>query len=186
VFSVCCVFSSRCLVTASNAVDSSASVFTPLRAAGCLIAPPGRNFWPLTASHIWPPLATTRCLLRLALTSDSELVCLKTNCPKVRVEVTTDGQSASLSWCQAPSGAQDQIFVTVDSCGFVDVECPFWREDGSVVYNCCWPSPAQAFSGSSPYFTVSKSRLLQPRVPGPRIYYTPVTVWLRLHTGSAN
>jgi hypothetical protein len=27
--------------------------------------------------------------------------------------VTTDGQSASLSWCQAPSGAQDQIFVTV-------------------------------------------------------------------------
>jgi hypothetical protein len=27
--------------------------------------------------------------------------------------ITTDGQSASQSWCQAPSGAQDQIFVTV-------------------------------------------------------------------------
>jgi hypothetical protein len=27
--------------------------------------------------------------------------------------VTTDDQSASLSWCQAPSGAQNQIFVTV-------------------------------------------------------------------------
>jgi hypothetical protein len=27
--------------------------------------------------------------------------------------VTTDDQSASLSWCQAASGAQDQIFVTV-------------------------------------------------------------------------
>jgi hypothetical protein len=25
-----------------------------------------------------------------------------------------------------------------------------WREDGSVVYNCCWPSPAQSFSGLSP------------------------------------
>jgi hypothetical protein len=25
-----------------------------------------------------------------------------------------------------------------------------WREDGSVVYNCCWPSPAQSFSGRSP------------------------------------
>jgi hypothetical protein len=25
-----------------------------------------------------------------------------------------------------------------------------WREDGSVVYNCCWPSPKQSFSGPSP------------------------------------
>jgi hypothetical protein len=25
-----------------------------------------------------------------------------------------------------------------------------WREDGSVVYNCCWPSPAQSFSSPSP------------------------------------
>jgi hypothetical protein len=30
-----------------------------------------------------------------------------------RSHITTDGQSASLSWCQAPSWAQDQIFVTV-------------------------------------------------------------------------
>jgi hypothetical protein len=27
---------------------------------------------------------------------------------------------------------------------------PLWREDGSVVYNCCWPSPARLFSGLSP------------------------------------
>jgi hypothetical protein len=27
---------------------------------------------------------------------------------------------------------------------------PLSREDGSVVYNCCWPSPAQPFSGSRP------------------------------------
>jgi hypothetical protein len=25
-----------------------------------------------------------------------------------------------------------------------------WREDGSVLYNCCWPSPALSFSGPSP------------------------------------
>jgi hypothetical protein len=25
-----------------------------------------------------------------------------------------------------------------------------WREDGSVVYNCCWSSLAQSFSGPSP------------------------------------
>jgi hypothetical protein len=48
-----------------------------------------------------------------------------------------------------PSGTQDQILFTV-SYGFVDVGCPFWRKDGSVVYNCCWSSPAQSFSGPSP------------------------------------
>jgi hypothetical protein len=45
----------------------------------------------------------------------------------------------------------------------------------SVVYNCCWSSPAQSFSGPSParlmiYFTVSNSRLFQPGGPGPPIY----------------
>jgi hypothetical protein len=82
--------------------------------------------------------------------------------------VTTDGQLASVSWCQAASGAQEQIFVfrvkvrvmlrpmvcrpvclgvkhhlgfktrflfLSDSCGFVDVVHPLWREDGSVFYN---------------------------------------------------
>jgi hypothetical protein len=27
---------------------------------------------------------------------------------------------------------------------------PLWPVDGSVVYNCCWASPEQSFSGSSP------------------------------------
>jgi hypothetical protein len=30
------------------------------------------------------------------------------------------------------------------------VERPLWREDGSVFCICCWPLPAQSFSGSSP------------------------------------
>jgi hypothetical protein len=25
-----------------------------------------------------------------------------------------------------------------------------WRENGAVVYNCCWPAPTQSFSGPSP------------------------------------
>jgi hypothetical protein len=54
---VCCVFISRFLVTASNAVDSSASVFTSLRADDCLVAPHGRNPCPLSAS--WLCLPTT-------------------------------------------------------------------------------------------------------------------------------
>jgi hypothetical protein len=61
------------------------------------------------------------------------------------------------------------------SCRFVDVEHPLWREDGSVVYNCCWPLPAQSFSGPNPaglmtIFSVSDSRLPQPGGPGPWIY----------------
>jgi hypothetical protein len=61
-----------------------------------------------TPSRVWPPLATT--LYRwLALTSDSS-----------QSHVTTHGQSAGQSWCQAPSRSPDQIFITV-SCGFVDV-----------------------------------------------------------------
>jgi hypothetical protein len=49
-----------------------------------------------------------------------------------------------------PSRAYDQIFIMSDICGFANVECSLWREDGSVVYNSCWPSPAQSFSGPSP------------------------------------
>jgi hypothetical protein len=75
--------------------------------------------------------------------------------------VATEGQSASLSWCQAPSGAQDQIAVTVRQLRVC------WEYE-SIVYNCCWSSPEQSFSGSSPgprdpwsYFTVSDSGLPQ-------------------------
>jgi hypothetical protein len=46
--------------------------------------------------------------------------------------------------------------------------------NGPVVYNYCWSSPAQSFSGPSPvvswYFIFSDSRLLQPGGLGPRIY----------------
>jgi hypothetical protein len=61
-----------------------------------------------------------------------------------------------------PSGAYDQIFITV-SCGCDDMGRSLWREDGSVVYNCCWPSPGQSWVrapwDSRPYFTVSDLRL---------------------------
>jgi hypothetical protein len=40
---------------------------------------------------------------------------VKFGCLKIHSQsyVTTDDQSASLSWCQAPSGKHDRIFVTV-------------------------------------------------------------------------
>jgi hypothetical protein len=45
-----------------------------------------------------------------------------------------------------PSGA----LLLSDSCGFVDLGRPLWREDGPAVCNCYWSSPAQSFSGPSP------------------------------------
>jgi hypothetical protein len=50
---------------------------------------------------------------------------------EVNVYVTTDGQSASLSWCQAPHLGLKTRFVS-ESCRIPDVEHPFWSEDGSV------------------------------------------------------
>jgi hypothetical protein len=61
------------------------------------------------------------------------------------------GRSVSQSLCRAPSIAHDQIFITVRqlrSCFFVGR--PLWREDGSVFCICCWPLPAQSFSGPKP------------------------------------
>jgi hypothetical protein len=48
-----------------------------------------------------------------------------------------------------PSGAYDLILLLSDRCSFVDVGRSLWREDGCVVYSCCWSS-AQPFSGPSP------------------------------------
>jgi hypothetical protein len=47
------------------------------------------------------------------------------------------------------SGDYNQVFIIARELRFVDVGRSLWREDGSVVYNCCWPSPAQS-SGASP------------------------------------
>jgi hypothetical protein len=47
-------------------------------------------------------------------------------------------------------GPNTRFLLPSDSCMFVDVGCPLWWEDRSVVYNCCWPSPAQSFSGPNP------------------------------------
>jgi hypothetical protein len=47
-------------------------------------------------------------------------------------------------------GVISRFLLLSGSCGFVDVGRSVWWDDGSVVYNCCWFSPAQWFSGPSP------------------------------------
>jgi hypothetical protein len=60
---------------------------------------------------------------------------------------------------------------------------PLWREDGFVVYNCRWPSPAYSFSGPSPaglmttFYCLSQiwdSPNLEPRSP---YLYPPGKGW---------
>jgi hypothetical protein len=52
-------------------------------------------------------------------------------------------------------GHRTRILLLSDSWWFVDVGRPLWREDWSVVYNSCWPSPVQTFSGPSPVVLVT-------------------------------
>jgi hypothetical protein len=47
-------------------------------------------------------------------------------------------------------GFTTTISLLSDSYGTVDVGRSLWRQDESVVYNFCWCSPAQSFSGLSP------------------------------------
>jgi hypothetical protein len=48
---------------------------------------------------------------------------------------------------QVRLGVKHPFLLLSDICGFVYVGRLLWWEDGSVAYNCCWPSPTQSFSG---------------------------------------
>jgi hypothetical protein len=63
--------------------------------------------------------------------------------------VTTDGQSASLPWCQAPSWAQCQILVAIRELRVSRCGVPSLTR-GRVTYNCYWPSSTQLFLRPSP------------------------------------
>jgi hypothetical protein len=90
-----------------------------------------------SALQEWGPITSTR--LKLSSSdwtlrwnySDFQLNCQSQS----QSYVTTDGQSATLSWCQAPSWDLRPDFFLSDCCGFVGVGCPLWREDGFVFYN---------------------------------------------------
>jgi hypothetical protein len=80
--------------------------------------------------------------------SSNSLIPLKS---QSQSHIETDGQSISKSWCRAPSGAHDQIFITLLTVMvLLFVGRPLWWEDGSVFCICCWSLPAQSFLGLSP------------------------------------
>jgi hypothetical protein len=66
---------------------------------------------------------------------------------------STDSQSASLSWYKATLWNPRSISISFPwklfshSCKLFIVWHSHWREGGSLIYSCCWASPAQCFSG---------------------------------------
>jgi hypothetical protein len=49
-----------------------------------------------------------------------------------------------------PLGPTTSISFQLNTAAIVLMQHTLWREDGFVVYNCCWPSPEQLFSGPRP------------------------------------
>jgi hypothetical protein len=77
----------------------------------------------------------------------------------------TDGLSASLSSYQAPIWCPRSYLCYLQKAAGFLCGHPLWREEGTVVYSCCWPSPSHSLvrvaQESWPYSTVSVSRRLQ-------------------------
>jgi hypothetical protein len=48
-----------------------------------------------------------------------------------------------------PLETPNQYFFQPNACGYRPYLTSSLTEDGSVIYNCCWPSPAQSLSGPS-------------------------------------
>jgi hypothetical protein len=92
------------------------------------------DFWP----HFTTPLL--RCTLSILIYQKS------------KSKLCYDRRSAGQSVLEQSThlGLTTRSWLLSDSCGFVGLGRPLWREDGSVVCNCYWPSPAQSFSGPSP------------------------------------
>jgi hypothetical protein len=67
---------------------------------------------------------------------------------KVTLRLTVS-QSVSLG-VEPRLGLTIRYLLLFDSYGLVFVGSPLWRDDGSVFCICCWPLPAQSFSGPSP------------------------------------
>jgi hypothetical protein len=62
------------------------------------------------------------------------------NCNEVKVMLRPTVSRSGLSSCQAPIwGPITDFYYCQTVEGLFMWGRPLWREDGSVVYNCCWP-----------------------------------------------
>jgi hypothetical protein len=118
------VFTSRCLAAASNVGFAPSYVFP-------------KCAWPhLPASH----------LSQLQLSTGSVKTKTKWS---FRYDLRWVGQPVLVS--STHLCPKSRILLLSDICKFVEMRRrSLWRENESVVYNCCWTSPVQSFLGPSP------------------------------------
>jgi hypothetical protein len=74
------------------------------------------------------------------------------NSAQIKSKLYYDRRSAGQSVLEQSThlGLTTRSWLLSDSYGLVLVGRPLWREVGSVFCICCWPLPAQSFSGPSP------------------------------------
>jgi hypothetical protein len=147
------VFTSRCLVAASNCGHSPFCGFLNYH----------RSHLPTSHNNSSQQLNSavisllTNWLTHSPTQLHSHWLILSESKPTLCEGRRSVGQSVLVS--STHLGPKNRFVLLSDSCGFVDVGRPFSRKDGFVVYrsNCCRPSPATDSLQSSP---VLSSKLL--------------------------
>jgi hypothetical protein len=92
------------------------------------------------------------CSRRYCPANIQQLNALKPTQPKSKSKLCYDRRSVGQSVLVSSTHLEltTRFLLLLNSCVFVDEELFLWRENGSAVYNCCWSSPGQSFSGQSP------------------------------------
>jgi hypothetical protein len=116
----------RCLVTALNNWDSSVSVLTSLLS----------DKYP--ATELLDELYHHLFSASLAEFNSAQLNSFWVG---VRITLRVAVYRQSFRLCVKSIETHDQYYFSTEICGY----SPLWQEGGSVVYNCCWLSPAQSF-----------------------------------------
>jgi hypothetical protein len=72
--------------------------------------------------------------------------------PVTKSKLSYDGRSVLVSGTHLVpvTNFSFSLKFYLDSCGLVILWRPLWREDGSIIYFCCWASQTQFISGLSP------------------------------------
>jgi hypothetical protein len=127
---------SKITATTAHIKSSQFAMSSPVIAWWGISPMLSRSHWLATVSQLPPTVLTA--VWRLFSKTKSKLC----------YDQWSVGQSL-LGW-SIHLGPKTRFLWVPDSCGVADVERPLWREDTSVIYNRCWPLPAQSVSGPSP------------------------------------
>jgi hypothetical protein len=164
-FPACYVFNRRFLAATSNSGDSPAS-----RAHDVAVRRISRNWTIISCQLNYSAISSEPLLLSL-----TQLPALNWTGQSSEPELLYDWRFTANQFVLATSPRdprQEFLFSNWTLAVIVLTQHPLWRDDGSVVYSCCWSSPAQSFSGPSPAGLMTTFYCLR--------FETPPTWWARV------